>query len=881
MIIRNCISDFTNNSDFVKEKIQNIESFSDSPVAHLDGVLQDNNQQTCQANIPPSKNPPVNLSLEDAVLKVLYEKGQYLFSHPHDVRKLALALKSQGIGYAEFDRIVCQSPCYKPESNRNLWDLLHPTGITFGTAYYYAQQADPEYLQTLLSRVKTQRPPIPSWDVLQQRIEARSICEPPNSSEQNIERMILPEGKFISDLNIEIRPKELTLLHADTGTGKTANIITYSLRHPDEMVIALFPLVGVMQQAALKYDIHTVCEGEDFDYSAHCQFSTIDSFVRKFNPDYLPNLCPPITIFRDEIHCYVSDGSKNYKGRVFAEIDAACAIADKLIDMTATPYRLHDKMAYDRTIEVVQPHRSPDPVKFYLYEDPYKAIEKAILPGKVTVIEVNNKEVIKVLQNYLTVAGYSGIATLYKGDQTGLYEHIIQYESLPNDTNILITTRLFEMGLNIYGVNIGNMLIFPHKSHFKTRHQAESVTSPHDIKQYLNRFRDTTPENVFIMRPIYQDDNETVTFDGNESYAYWRQMADSQVAFYNRQIQTGTFRWHTYQKREDMGSTEASLTRYNKEREQFEVNDRGIDHQGWVEWLAAITDNITFYIEELEKVRLRYAGSMCEREQLSPTDQQNLEEATKQAVEEERSEFNEELEQLTEMSMKEIESMNHTPVSHQYLKLSQYFGRDDAATILQHTQGNGRTFSTIQKRVHTERYRHHPERIKAIEQIEMHFPVGESYDSKDFMKILKMILKQDRVLSLEFTDNSRFKSRCFTPTKAVRIMENLADIAVKHTKSGNTFTVKSYQPLHQQYEALTGKNLESNFWFRRYLNQKQHHPGMVQHSEHLESDHSILETPSNQANCGDTFTAESSIEFSDQSITADDAWWEPQHIVYR
>jgi hypothetical protein len=545
------------------------------------------------------------------VLTVLSKKGQRLFSCYEDFLRLAYALKSQGIDYNAFDSIVTQSEHYDPVLNFKIWGKLNPKHITFGTAYFYAQQADRDYLEELF---KARRPQIPTI-----RNDAKTLLQgvkkhlqtpnpqPPEQDEHGNLTYSLRPGQYVSDLDIEFQDG-FTLVHSETGTGKTSMIPDYAKQHPEMKIVALYPTKFILEQQVSHLEkrdisVNKVMEGHDFDYDEQISYSTIDSFVEKYNPALLPET----VVFFDEYHCMISAASHTYKGRMLSKVDRLLQEAKKVIGLTATPIHLYEKHDPPRTITIHQPAKVPDSFQVLLFEDPIKAIETKLMPGKTTFVEINSKDSIKRLALYFQEKGLK-VGTIYRTEDkdgtSDLYEHIKDNSGIPEGYDLILTTCLFELGIDIKGCDVGNVLIFPHKR-LDTRHQTENVTAPHEVKQYINRFRDTRPQQTYLLRPIYQRNDPTGTFDGEIEYHFKYARALADVKDFNHQIKAGRFRWHIKRARDDVSEESAYLTRYNPDVEQFEVNPVGINYLIWTYKQDTMTRNFDYYIEQLVNNSMR------------------------------------------------------------------------------------------------------------------------------------------------------------------------------------------------------------------------------------------------------------------------------------
>jgi hypothetical protein len=90
----------------------------------------------------------------NAVITTLEEYGQNMFSDYQDFRKLIFSCKAGGVPYERIDPILQQSAGYDLETNEKLYASAKVDKITFGSAYYYAKQANEDRLRELLRGVK-------------------------------------------------------------------------------------------------------------------------------------------------------------------------------------------------------------------------------------------------------------------------------------------------------------------------------------------------------------------------------------------------------------------------------------------------------------------------------------------------------------------------------------------------------------------------------------------------------------------------------------------------------------------------------------------------------------------------------------------------------
>ncbi|NUM33728.1 MAG: DUF927 domain-containing protein [Candidatus Brocadiae bacterium] len=103
------------------------------------------------------KNCQDNKEIQQAVIETLLECPN-VFDHFQDFKRIMLALKSIGLEYdGVVDQIFQRSSGYNAQQNKKMYNLSKPNQINFGTAYWYAQYANPEMLKSKLSSIASER----------------------------------------------------------------------------------------------------------------------------------------------------------------------------------------------------------------------------------------------------------------------------------------------------------------------------------------------------------------------------------------------------------------------------------------------------------------------------------------------------------------------------------------------------------------------------------------------------------------------------------------------------------------------------------------------------------------------------------------------------
>ena len=636
----------------------------------------------------------------------------------------------------------------------------------------------------------------------------------------NTRRVQVAAKQYLSDAAFKLEDN-IQWLIADTGLGKTSYVIRYAVLNPEKMVVLACPTNGICQQVAYELMRHNipfqlVMEGQQFNYDSQGLIvTTYASLARKFSPD---KCLYPLVLFIDEAHCLSSD---IYRQQDISAIYKIIPCAEKTILMTATPHLHHHfGLQWHQRILVTQTDRPLTIIRQLFYPASELAVIKHYAAKGRLVVEINSKSGMKKMSKWLAREGVSGVYCMnaeLKDDPSGVYQYIIENEKLPADCKILLTTKLYETGLNIKDTDIQTVLIFAKKP-LETGFKPDAVPLPHDIKQIANRTRCCSPD-VFLCLPSACDKDTQAAFNGSYEYKRLRRRAKQQQMEYCQEIASGSF---------DMAkaSYESALRETTPRLLYFadgdcHISESGLDMAVCEMYGKRITYCGAFRRDELSQHGLLLEGDVMFDEltqEIALTAQQaetflQVSEEVKETLD---TEFQADVERLTVKTDKDLR-YDESPVAQRLLWLRKHFQQGDASAVLKEIGRESRAFGEVKGRINVLKGRLQKEHIPSAFAID-DFLKCNQFTGRDAAAMMTRVFQADRILQHELDDNWRDNcKREMSEKRAMSYVRKFADIRARHTEQGNIYIPTDRFPIMTLYHKATGKNLSEDEFFKKSI----------------------------------------------------------------
>ncbi len=645
--------------------------------------------------------------------------------------------------------------------------------------------------------------------------------------------------QFISDLKLDY-PNGVSWLIADTGNGKTQEVCRYASEHAESMVVLVAPLNGICEQTArsllkkkqpfqlvmgLKHvDGLSVSQEYQYDAPGLC-VTTLAKFVLSF--DFSAALYP-VVLFADEAHTLTAD---TYRQQDIDTFSAMLPRAEKAALLTATPYFFHDKGLQAAPKIYVEKAGKPKTRVSILYypKDEFSVIRHYAEKGRV-VVEMNSRTSCKTLQKALQARGFQGVYTLSADDKKsrdehGIYRHIMKHERLPMDCRILLTTKLYEMGLNIQDTDIHTVLVFGKKP-LNIRRVPDAMPTPHDIKQIANRTRHARPD-VFLCLPECARNDNDMAFDGASLYRTFQRRAERQraeyldesyttgraaaLAMFNNEMREGTPRLLTW----EQGTPNVSAV--------------GVDMAVCERYRAALLFSGKLLRRELNDHGLTFGGETLFSEcsggaSLSDDDKAALASAADATKEEQDAAFMEAVVDMAKLTDKQLDyhDSRHAPKMKFFRRMAT---PEQAAALLLTVGRETRAFNEIKGRLHVLKAMtaaaRSKRRLNSAAAI-MAFLKQGTFTGKQAADCLTDVFRQDRVLRHELLTDKAGNVKTLSEKRALAALRKLRDVEKKHTETGYLYEASTAQPVVELWKTALGITPFSSQLFQKYLAQKSH-----------------------------------------------------------
>jgi len=815
-------------------------------------------------------------TFRSAVLQVLSESAGVVNQYEAFFRVLA-ACKREGVTYEVFDAICKNSAGYNETQNLKAWATFNPAKTrldasgqpmqtsTFGTLYALATQTDAqrERLNSLLPHGRQEEYTVNDDMILQAARSPRAARE---GEKYFVKRAVMPDNAWMSDMPVNMI-EERTELNAPCNYGKTASIITHTQDAPEQWVTLLTPVTPLRSQVARDYpDFCEVQEGDEFREGRRYSVCTRE----KFNASYPAARLDKTLVVIDEVHLNTLDIA--YKSSMLASLQAKLDHC-RTLELTGTPIRFphHAHVA----IRFQRPSAQPIQAAFLFYTDTLPVIHALVkrnaARGCVPVFFLNSKEMIQeageMLKSYVDVnTSEKRPYLVYRDDITREITpdaRVLQdTAAVPSDCLCILTTSLFEVGINIHS-HVGTVCAFPrHKDH-ASRRQMLAVHLPCEIVQSASRFRQGF-DDLLIALPSFQR-FERAAFDYEQEYFEHAGIATDLLLAYNRQQRAAKHYRHVATVRADIMPEHRNYVRRD-DKGAFVYYEQGIDYLLMESLREHMTNDPVFYAQELASEFTPVIISRIERldDLLTPEERETAGEICERIKDASAVQWEQELDRLARPETVLSQDGNVSRAERWVLSFSRYVGKDHAVSLVRQTGDQPQKLNTLQRQARREKYLATRERVKVstFDRIDAIVRTQDAWQSRDFMKAVAPILRRDPFLCAMLTTRNIVTK--WTPNRATRILESFAGVEEVITKQDGA-TTRLYQivtltPFADAVLKATGTELKTCYDWQKFCQVE------------------TLETPVNQALTGEkrgyTFKIKA-LDTTVESVTVKDpdAWW--------
>lgn len=652
---------------------------------------------------------------------------------------------------------------------------------------------------------------------------------------------LTPE-QFIADLKLSY-PDGISWLISDTGNGKTREVCRYADANPNELTVLIAPTNMICEQTAKALKdagkpfqlvmgtraMRGLSVAKEYQYDAPglC-VTTLAKFVSSFD---VSGCYYPVTLFVDEAHTFSSD---SYRQADIAACYAMFPAAKKVVLLTATPYFYHNSgLQAAPKIFVEKAGKPKTRVKLLYFRDETATVKHFAEKGRV-IVEINSRTGMNTLAKFLRKCGVSGVYTLSADDKeatdkASIYRHILDHECLPADCRVLLTTKIYEMGINLRDTDISAFLIFGKRS-LNSNRACDAIPAPADVKQGANRTRAAAPPVFYCLPETMQNDDDTAFYAAGK-YAKLLKRAERQAAEYADETYTA--------------GRAAALAEYNTEMREHAprllsweqaapvVSVVGVDMAVNECYRAALLYSGAFLRRELNKYGLQFDGELtfdeltnggaCSSDDDKAADSQALSDAREETAADADAAFTQDVADMAAMTDEQLKRHNsrHADKMQFFRRMA---SREQAAALLLTVGREGRAFSQVRSRLTV--LKAMTRAAKARKRLDtaaalMAFLKQGTFKGKDAAECVTAIFGSDRVLRHELdTEWKTGNTRRLTAKRALSVLRKFKDVDKQHTETGTVYRVSDNRPLVTLWQTATGNAPFSSVFFQAWLNEK-------------------------------------------------------------
>lgn len=347
--------------------------------------------------------------------------------------------------------------------------------------------------------------------------------------ESNIIPIVNKLTERYEDIKFILNQKGLILLDSPTGSGKTYTIIKafkeLSSKYKDRVFIILCPNRVQNEQNGKEYGVNIIVGG----VNAEQHITVMSGVYEKIDEIMEAYRDKDITLIVDEAHELIESVSYRNK-QAISRIELAMEKTFNTIHMTATPRKLKEIYEYDNMYKF--DFKEIDNNLNNLNIIPAKDIDKTLF----TLVKLNkqnnkqslvfmsgSKNDIKTLGDVLRRKGYKVGVITSEDKQDSLYLHIVEHSKIPDEYDVILSTKVLECGTNIKNKNVVPIEVVKDVNHFnldsteqkfarlrekneeaylvvREPKEVKSIISFDDIKEELTKFALATTRNIELLK---------------------------------------------------------------------------------------------------------------------------------------------------------------------------------------------------------------------------------------------------------------------------------------------------------------------------------------------------------------------------------------------
>ena len=460
------------------------------------------------------------------------------------------------------------------------------------------------------------------WDSIEAQpsdyfLEDKSVMELLKTYEHkpiHIPKNLIIIDKYISEVKdiifSDLKKHKKILINADANTGKT-----HLFLNTTDRIILIQPYVILARQTFKKAKklyknrkISLVQNGTKPDFKADLIITTYDG-LQKFYSEEGKEWLKTARFVVDEAHNITTSSSDDFRQNAIRKIVENEFLANEIVYLTATPIK--DSNFEDiHTINIQRKIRRKKKLYITKYDDRVQAVVDAVTSSKKGsrhVIFINNKKVNFQLDAIFTDMGYN--CQVVNTDVMNDYEvkKFIETGELANDIDILISTSILSEGFRI-DADIDTLHVLSLIG-AEQLHQFSERPSGNAIKNTIIYKKDTSvssDRNTYS--PITEKSNLVNYATGlvkvnnvilhaeeskNEYIRKQTNISEIEKAALNKQLSKDTAAYKLTHK------DERNLVYFNPMRDEFEINELGINFLVYDKTKHFNWKNTDFLVDEL------------------------------------------------------------------------------------------------------------------------------------------------------------------------------------------------------------------------------------------------------------------------------------------
>lgn len=430
------------------------------------------------------------------------------------------------------------------------------------------------------------------------------------------------------------------LIVSQPGSGKTTYAFDSDKGKDIEKIVS-FPKLSLGYQKCKEDNITFVNSQNKRDYGVPIQGTTYEQLFQFVEDDYEKNNNKEKHLYLDEFHTLLD--AYDYRGYKMKKVLDYIEKFDKVIGMTATPH-LNTSLFKDWEVLIIgKENEAPIHAKDVLISDSTNkddAIQRLVVNGKTNFVHIDSKEKCDTLADVYKARNYKTISLhrLNRDEKDG--RHIVDKKKLLKQYDIVFTTSYYAEGIDLYDVNLGSIILYQN---------GINRTPVNAVKQFINRFRDTKPENLYFLRnqpkkeSAIENENKQLVWDYDEQWNnIYNRALDVIQAWKNdsRELFTKTNFWLSA-----FGNENSPLGLVKKDKDGLAVDEYGVEATVLDTFRTYCNINSRFYYEQLKTLDIvvDYENSLIldEVEQVIPKEEKK--EIQRTIRERKKEKFNHEL----------------------------------------------------------------------------------------------------------------------------------------------------------------------------------------------------------------------------------------------